>query len=430
MSDRKRVLVVGSGGREHALAWKLAQSPQVSRVYVAPGNAGTALADGCENVGISEVDNQALLKFAQLEEISLVVVGPEKCLYAGLVDELAAHNIQAFGPTRKQAQLEWSKAYAKEVLTALKIPTAKYKVTKGLTESLAAAAQCPWVKVVKLDGLAAGKGVYVVDSPEEVEFSLKKIAESEGEDFTVVLEERLEGEEVSLLCLVDGKTIAPLSPCQDHKRRFDGDQGPNTGGMGAYSPVPLYETCKERIEAEVLAPLRKALKDGSLSFKGVLFIGLMIAPDGTPNVLEFNTRFGDPECEAIMPLLQSDLYSLLTACCEGRLADQTLAWHPGASVTCVAVTEDYPGRSSSGEMITHSSLPEAVTLFHCGTKLVDGVVVTAGGRILAPTAVAADLTTARAQVYEALALIRFAGMSYRSDIASRQTDRSKLCPST
>lgn len=427
----KEVMVVGAGGREHALAWKLSQSAAISKVYVAPGNAGTDSAGGkIQNLAIKATDNKALVDFAVQNKIALVVVGPELCLINGLVDDLSASGISAFGPTKAQSKLEWSKAHSKNVLKNLNIPTARFVVTETVSQANALL-QNPdndWARVIKLDGLAAGKGVYVCDQKEQALLAISELAAAygDGDKLTLVLEEKLAGEEISLFCLCDGKTVMPLRALQDHKRRFDGDQGPNTGGMGAFTPVPVYKQYQDVIDAQVVKPLAQACSKGTLDFKGLLFIGILMQ-QGVPYVLEFNARFGDPECEAMMPLLSSDLYELLQSSAQGTLAQQPEpVWHDGVSVTFIAVNQEYPQKSSSGVPIQINPMPQGVTLFHCGTAVQDGQVVTSGGRILAPTAVAPTVEQACELALAALKQVTFEGMDYRTDIAR---GGSKLCPS-
>ncbi|MBX9940596.1 MAG: phosphoribosylamine--glycine ligase [Candidatus Obscuribacterales bacterium] len=455
--EKAKVLVLGSGGREHALAWKLAQSPQVTRVWVSPGNAGTAgIADinslaGTANIyssagtantyisagtadinNLSTTDNSSklanlqlqshdeIVAFAKANVIDLVVVGPEGYLRDGIVDSLNAAGILAFGPTAEESRLEWSKAHAKELMLKLSVPTAAFKVADSPEQAIDFLAKDERLRVVKYDGLAAGKGVYVVDSLAEAVEAVHEIKKGQ-KDFKVVLEEKLFGEELSLFCLCDGKKLLPLSVSQDHKRRFEGDIGPNTGGMGAYLPVAAYDqSLADIVEERIIARLEQGLRDGVYSFKGLLFIGLLLDAQKGVNVLEFNTRFGDPETEAVLPLLQEDLFTLLTACAEGRLVEcSPPQLSAKASVTIIAVTENYPAQSSRGVPIKIGTMPEGVTLFHCGTTIEDGNVVTNGGRILAPTAVAETVEEARSLALAALKEIEFAGLSYRTDIAKR-----------
>lgn len=424
-----KILVIGAGGREHAICWKLAQSPHAARIYCAPGNGGTAGEQKTENVDIPASDFAQLADFARLNQIDLVVVGPDNPLAEGIVDYLQERNLPVFGPTREQAKLEWSKAHAKQFLSQVGIPTARFAVCHSLEQAQKAVSQMPWARVVKVDGLALGKGVYVCDSEDEALGALSEIfsAKRFGQaGHAVVLEERLVGEEISLLAFCDGKTLQLMPPCQDHKRRFDGDYGPNTGGMGAYSPVPLYDQCHRSIASEILAPLQKALSSGTLSYKGVLYIGLMVTKESNsagldyqPYVLEFNARFGDPETQALLPRLHSDLLPVLWACTQGNLAQVDLRWSEEAACCVVAVCESYPESSSKGELITIGSLPPGTKLFQAGTAWKGGRLETAGGRILATTGLAANLEEAAARAYSGLQNISFAGMAYRTDIARR-----------
>lgn len=435
------MLVVGGGGREHALAWKLALSPRVKHVFVSPGNAGTAGAKSLSH-GAAAIENVALAgheeiaAFARSEKISLVVVGPEVYLKDGLVDRLKEQGTRVFGPSREESRLEWSKAHAKQLLASLSIPTARFLVAESGEEAIALIEKNDFARVIKLDGLAAGKGVYVTADRAEAKEAVQELASSQGlslsDPMKLVLEETLVGEEVSLFCLSDGKMLYSLAAGQDHKRRFEGDKGPNTGGMGAYTPVSLYEKLQASIHEQVVKPLSRALSAGIFNFQGLLFIGLLIDEKGTANVLEFNARFGDPETEAVMPLLDSDLYELLDACVEGRLAEcEPPRFKAGASVTVVAVNEEYPRTGSKDVPIEIGTMPEGVTLFHCGTAVKDGLVVTNGGRILAPTAVAPSLDEARQLALQALERISFSGLAFRRDIAgTAKTLGEKICQST
>lgn len=430
-----RVLVVGGGGREHALAWKLSQSPLVDRVFVCPGNAGTALEGGkISNVTLEAMGNNEICALAENDKIDLVVVGPEKYLMDGLVDALGVKNIKAFGPTRDESRLEWSKAYAKEKLSELKIPTADYRLCDSFESGLEEIKSWPFARVIKYDGLAAGKGVHVTDSVMESVQALQTVCTDFCEDgeFKVVLEELLSGEELSLFCLCDGKSVVTLSASQDHKRRFDGESGPNTGGMGAYSPVSLYDKHKDMIESQVVAPLGQAMSAGKFSFKGLLFIGLLIGKSASqpdvvkPYVLEFNARFGDPETEAIMPFLdsQSDLYQLLLDASCGQLSPKSAAaisWQSGVSLTTIVVHKGYPAEGSKDVEIKIGDMPEGVKLFHCGTYLVEDKVCTNGGRILAPVARGKSLEEARALCLQAIEKIEFEDMDYRKDIGAVQS---------
>ncbi|NXQ91419.1 PUR2 protein, partial [Nyctibius grandis] len=424
MADR--VLVIGSGGREHALAWKLAQSPHVKQVFVAPGNAGTADNGKISNSAVSVSNHAALAQFCRDQEIRLVVVGPEVPLAAGIVDDLTAAGVRCFGPTAKAAQLESSKSFTKAFLDRHEIPTARWK---SFTDSKAArsfinSANFPAL-VVKASGLAAGKGVIVASNKEEACKAVTEIMQDKtfgtaGE--TVVVEELLEGEEISCLCFTDGITVAPMPPAQDHKRLTDGDEGPNTGGMGAYSPAPqISKDLLQKVRDTVLQKTVDGMRNEGVPYFGVLYAGLMLTKDG-PKVLEFNCRFGDPECQVILPLLKSDLYEVMQAVINKRLSSSMPVWfEDSAAVTVVMASEGYPGTYPKGLEIT--GLPKAKQLglevFHAGTSLKDGKVVTSGGRVLTVTAIKEDLMTALQEANKGVAAIHFKGAIYRKDIGYR-----------
>ncbi len=429
VNTKLKVLVVGGGGREHAICWKLAQSPSVLQIYCAPGNGGTAQEAKTKNVEIAVMDFAGLGAFCKKESVDLVVVGPDDPLAAGLVDHLEAEGLRVFGPRKELAQLEASKAFAKHFMVEHKMPTARFIVAENHQDAVDAVQEHPWARVIKADGLALGKGVFVCDGEEQAIdavnaiFRERKFGDAGNR---VVLEERISGEEMSLLLFCDGKRFLPMPALQDHKRRFDGDLGPNTGGMGAYSPVELYRRCHQEIDEQVLEPLRKALKLPAFNYKGVLFIGLMVASRKVddrriyqPYVLEFNARFGDPETQAILPLMESDLLDVLLACTTGKLNEVELQWSSQASCCVVAAAESYPESSSRGEKITISTLPADATVFHAGTKIEDGKLVTNGGRILAVTAVAGTLDAAVSCAYCALHKVSFDSIAYRKDIAKR-----------
>ncbi len=433
MRKGKRILIVGSGGREHALAWALARSPEVERVYVAPGNAGTswpAALEGdprgprapADSIPIAAEDLEGLLAFARERSVDLTVVGPEAPLARGIVDAFRAAGMRIFGPTQAAARIEASKAFAKDLMRACGIPTADYAVFHDLRAARDYVRRRPGPHVVKASGLAGGKGTFVCATPEEAEEALRllmeeRIFEEAGE--TVVIEERLEGRELSLLAFVDGKTVRPLLPARDHKRLRDGDQGPNTGGMGAYAPVPDVTTDEvEEMRRTILQPAVEELARRGTPFVGVLYAGLMLTARG-PFVLEFNARFGDPEAQAILPLLESDLLEALEACLDGRLGDAPLRWRPGACVTVVLAAPGYPGPVPRGLPIAGLEEAEAmadVWVFHAGTARRDGQVVTAGGRVLAISARGPDLAAAAERAYAAVSRIRFEGMQFRRDI--------------
>ncbi len=422
------VLVVGGGGREHALCWKLAQSKHIERILCAPGNGGTAFAEKTKNFAIPVTDFPALVELAKKENVDLTVIGPDNPLAEGIVDAFESAGLRVFGPTKEQAKVEWSKAHCKKFLVEAGIPTARFEVCHSLEEGHRIIEKSPWAKVAKADGLALGKGVYVCDTDSEVSQALadmlgEKRFGKAGE--VVLLEEKLIGEELSLIMLCDGKTILPLAASQDHKRRFDDDRGPNTGGMGAYSPVKLYDQFEGEIEKLILAPLRKALKDGKLSFKGVLYAGILFAQreDGKviPMVLEFNARFGDPETQAILPRLESDLLPALWACTDGSLDKIALTWTKDASCCVVAVTKDYPEKSAKGDLITVGALGKNSVLFHAGTKNEGEKAYTAGGRVLCLTSLAPTIEAASQLAYNELPKLAFDNIDYRRDIARERS---------
>lgn len=418
-----KVLVVGNGGREHALSWKLLQSQQVEQVVCVPGNGGTATMKRCQNVSLAVDDFEGISRYAIANNISLVVVGPEVPLAKGIVDYLQAQGLLVFGPSRAGAEIEASKAWAKALMQEAGIPTAKAAV---FTEAIAAKS---YVKaqgapiVVKADGLAAGKGVTVATTVEQADNAIDAIFQgqfgSAGE--FVVIEECLIGQEVSVLALTDGLTIRPLLPAQDHKRIGEGDTGENTGGMGAYAPTPIATPeLMARVQTEVLEKAIAGLRSKNIDYRGVLYAGLMISPDGDLKVLEFNCRFGDPETQVILPLLATPLEELLLACVQQRLGDlPPIAWHKGASATVVAASGGYPGEYEKGKVITGIEKAEAAgaTVFHAGTKLnQQQQIVTDGGRVLNVTGMGENFEQAIAQAYAGIKAIQFDEMYYRRDI--------------
>ncbi len=424
-----RVLVVGGGGREHALAWKLRQSPRVTAVVVAPGNAGTALEPGIENVAIAADDIDGLLAFATSAGIDLTVIGPEGPLVKGIVDRFSAAGLRCFGPGAAAARLEGSKAYAKEFLTTNGIPTAAYALFT------ATSFDADWVRrqrlplVVKADGLAAGKGVVIAATHAEAiaaaEAMFAGTFGAAGRE--VVIEEFLSGEEASFIAIVDGLDILPLATSQDHKRLADGDRGPNTGGMGAYSPAPVVTPAiHERVMAEVMRPTVHALQARGIHYRGFLYAGLMIAADGTPNVLEFNCRFGDPETQPVLMRLESDLVELLEAALSGRLQGTPCRWDPRPAVGVVLAAHGYPETVRTGDPIhglaTAAALPGKV--FHAGTRQSDGQTLTSGGRVLCATALGDGIAAARDRAYALVAAVDFAGCQFRRDIAYRALARA------
>ncbi len=416
-----KVLVVGGGGREHALVWKLRQSPRVEKIYCAPGNAGIAREATC--VPIKAEDVGGLREFALREGIDLTVVGPEAPLVAGLADSFAEAGLRVFGPVRRAALLEGSKVFAKQFMARLGIPTARFAVFRDPEEAKAYIRRIDGPCVVKADGLAGGKGTIVAGDAPEALAAVHLIMEERvfGEaGAAVVVEERLEGEEVSVLAFTDGKSIVPMVPSQDHKRAYDGDQGPNTGGMGAYSPPPVYTPeVHSRVQAEILAPLVRGLQEEGISYQGVIYVGLMLTAKG-PYVLEFNCRFGDPEAQVVVPRLESDLLEVLLAVVEGRLGEVELRWDDRAAVCVVLASGGYPGPYETGKVITGlADVPPDVLIFHAGTAQVEGRIVTSGGRVLGVTGFGKTVREAVGRAYAGVEKISFEGMHYRRDIAHR-----------
>jgi phosphoribosylamine--glycine ligase len=425
-----KVLIIGSGGREHALAWKVAQSPRVTEIHVAPGNAGTALEPRVRNVEIAAEDVPGLVRHALAEKIDLTIVGPEGPLVLGVVDAFKSAGLRCFGPSRDAAQLEGSKAFTKDFLQRNGIPTAAYGTFTRETFDAA------WVRaqkaplVVKADGLAAGKGVVICATTDEaVETTLAMFDGRFGKaGDKVVIEEFLEGEEASFIAMVDGTHVLPLATSQDHKRLRDADEGPNTGGMGAYSPAPVVtQEIHDRAMREVMLPTVKALAAEGTPYVGFLYAGLMIDAQGTPKVLEFNCRFGDPETQPILARMRSDLTALCDAAIDGRLAQETVEWDPRAAVGVVLAAHGYPDTVRKGDVIhgldAAAKLPGKV--FHAGTALRDGKVVTAGGRVLCAVGLGDSVEAAQQQAYELTAAICWDGMQYRRDIGYRAVERER-----
>ena len=419
------VLVIGNGGREHALAWKLKQSSRAERVFVAPGNAGTAL--DAENVDISPTDFHRLVKFAQQNNVGLTVVGPELPLVKGIVDAMTDPKLRVFGPRKAAAELEGSKVYCKNLLRHADVPTAEYQVFRNADRATTYLTDREDVPVVvKADGLASGKGVFVCATRAEAIEAVKRIGrlkEFGDAGNQIVIEERLDGQEASVLAITDGRTILTLPAAQDHKRAYDNDTGPNTGGMGAYCPAPIVdEELLHLIEEQVLVPTVHTMKRGRRPFKGVLYAGMMITNQG-PKVLEYNVRFGDPECQPILMRLQSDLLDLLEAAVDGRLSElEPLKWDPRPAVSVVMASEGYPGNYERGLPIRGleeaAAIPD-VKVFHSGTATVDGQVVTNGGRVLAVTALGSTIPAAKLQAYTAVKCIRWKGAWCRKDISDK-----------
>jgi phosphoribosylamine---glycine ligase len=427
-----RVLVIGGGGREHALAWRLRQSPAVEQLYAAPGNPGIAAAAACVPIAADAVPD--LAAFAARERIDLTVVGPEQPLALGLVDHFTERGLPVFGPTRAAARLESSKAFAKTLFARYGIPTPRFATFEDAPKARAYVRELGGRAVVKADGLAAGKGAVVCDTPEAAERALDDMLERRvfgSAGARVVVEEYLEGEEVSYFALTDGERICPLGEAQDHKAVFDGDRGPNTGGMGAYSPAPVVDTGLAReIVDRIIRPTVRAMAAEGCPYRGVLYAGLMLTREG-PQVLEFNARFGDPEAQVLMPRLAGDLLPLCRAAAEGSSLPEAVQWRPEAAVCVVLASGGYPGTYETGHPITGLQAAAArpgVTVFHAGTVLRDGQVVTAGGRVLGVTALGADIPAAIAAAYRAVADIQFAGMHFRRDIGGRALARVRATP--
>ena len=425
-----KVLVIGSGGREHALAWKLAQSPRVEEVLVAPGNAGTATEAGCRNVDVRATDIDGLLNLAETEGVGLTVVGPEAPLVLGVVDRFRDAGQPIFGPTAAAAQLEGSKAYAKDFLARHRIPTAYYAVFEDASLALQHVRDHGAPIVIKADGLAAGKGVVVAMTVEEAEAAITDMLEGNafGEaGARVVIEEFLDGEEASFISLVDGATALPMATSQDHKRVGDGDTGPNTGGMGAYSPAPVVTPeVHARIMREVVEPTVRGMAADGVPFTGFLYAGLMISADGAPKVIEFNVRFGDPETQPVMLRLRSDLLDLVEAAVEGRLDQVQAEWDPRPSLGVVMAAENYPGTPRTGDVIAGLATDPGADakVFHAGTTMKNGQVVTAGGRVLCACALGSDIADAQRRAYAAADNIHWDGAFYRSDIGWRALQRA------
>ena len=417
------ILIIGGGGREHALSWKLADSIDEGYIYAIPGNPGMA-----ETTDVSMDDNAAIIDFAKGAKIDLVVVGPEAPLMNGLVDDLTAAGIRAFGPTSAAAQIEGSKSFAKDLMKKYGIPTARYEVFTEAEPARAYVRTMGAPIVIKADGLAAGKGVVVAMTEREALEAIDRIMEDGSfgaAGSSVVIEEFMEGEEASLLAFTDGTVIRPMISAQDHKRAFDGDKGPNTGGMGTYAPAPVMtEAMTARAVEEILKPTIAAMAKEGRPYRGCLYAGLMITAEG-PKVVEFNARFGDPETQVVLPLLDGNLYEIMCACCEGRLAEVPIAWKKGAAVCVVLAAGGYPGAYEKGREIHGIADAEdaGALVFHAGTAERDGNIVTNGGRVLGVVGRGADIPAAVRAAYNAVEKISFDGMSYRKDIAHRALRR-------
>ena len=425
-----KVLMIGGGGREHALAWKLAQSSLVSQVFVAPGNAGTAGEDKLTNVAIEATDIAALVAFARDEAVALTVVGPEAPLVEGVVDRFQASGLTIFGPTQAAAQLEGSKSFTKDFLARHAIPSAAYQTFTAVEPALAYLAEVGAPIVIKADGLAAGKGVIVAMDQAEAEAAIRDMLEANAfgdAGARVVIEEFLEGEEASFIVMVDGENVVPMATSQDHKRAYDGDNGPNTGGMGAYSPAPVVTPeVDERIMQQVILPTVKGMAAEGHAYSGFLYAGLMIDAQGNPKVIEYNCRFGDPETQPIMMRLTSDLAALCLAGAEGRLDGQRCEWDPRAAVGVVLAAGGYPGSYRKGDVIQGIANAErhGCKVFHAGTRHNDqGDVLTAGGRVLCVTALGERVSQAQQAAYKGVDEIHWEGVICRRDIAHRAIAR-------
>ena len=424
-----KILLIGGGGREHALAWKLAQSPKVESILAAPGNPGIAELPKCECVALNLDDLEKVADFAEDNGIDLTVVGPEATLVAGIADVFKRRGLPVFGPSKAAAQLEGSKAFSKELMAKYDIPTAFFKVCEDIETAKAYVEEKGAPIVVKADGLAAGKGVVVAMTKEE---ALAAIDDMMGDQIfgnagaRVVLEEFMEGEEASLLAFTDGKTVVPMIAAQDHKRIFDNDEGPNTGGMGTYAPAPVMtDVLRLKATERVLKPVVAAMAEEGTPYQGCLYAGLMINGDSV-KVVEFNCRFGDPETQVILPLLDGDLADIMLACATGTLDEVEVAWHDKAAVCVVMASGGYPGKYENGKEIiglAEANADEATVVFHAGTKAVDGKIVTAGGRVLGVTSVDKNIRDARDRAYAAVEKVKFDQVFYRKDIAWRALKR-------
>nr|ELR5228757.1 phosphoribosylamine--glycine ligase [Providencia rettgeri] len=425
------ILIIGGGGREHALAWKAAQSPLADKVYVAPGNAGTALEPAIENVNISATDIDGLLQFAKDNQIDLTIVGPEAPLVIGVVDTFTQAGLTIFGPTQGAAQLEGSKAFTKDFLARHHIPTAAYENFTEIEPALAYLDKVGAPIVIKADGLAAGKGVIVAMTLQEAKDAVHDMLAGNAfgdAGHRIVIEEFLDGEEASFIVMVDGENVIPMATSQDHKRVGDGDTGPNTGGMGAYSPAPVVtDQVHQRVMEQVIYPTVKGMDKEGNRYQGFLYAGLMIDKAGNPKVIEFNCRFGDPETQPIMMRLQSDLVALCLAGAKGELAGKDSLWDERPALGVVIAAGGYPGDYRNGDIISGFPTSEAADskVFHAGTRMKEGEVVTAGGRVLCVTALGDDIEKAQTKAYETAKNIHWNDSFYRSDIGYRAIARIK-----
>ncbi|MBL6691214.1 MAG: phosphoribosylamine--glycine ligase [Pseudomonadales bacterium] len=421
------LLVIGSGGREHALAWKLAASDRVARVYVAPGNAGTALEEKLENVDISPMDFDALVAFCRDNQVDFTVVGPEDPLVAGIVDRFTEEGLRCFGPTAAAAQLEGSKSFTKAFLERHGIPTAGFAVFDDIQKATAHVKTLTPPIVIKADGLAAGKGVVLADSTEEAIETLQQMLTGEvlaGAGSSIVIEDFLVGEEASFIVIADGENYLSFATSQDHKAAYDGDEGPNTGGMGAYSPAPVVsDEIHQNILEKVIEPALDGMRSEGNAYTGFLYAGLMIDPAGEPSVIEFNCRFGDPETQPVMSRLESDLATLIEAALDGRLSEMDIQFDAGSALTVVMASGGYPGAYEKGRKISGLDQVSGAKVFHAGTSLSGNDVLTSGGRVLGVTALGNSVTEAHRLAYEAVSEISFDAAEYRTDIGYRAIAR-------
>ena len=425
-----KVLVVGSGGREHALVWKIAQSPMVKKVYCTPGNPG--ISEIAECVDIDAENIEGLYNFALKKKIDLTVVGPEDVLVAGIVDRFKDGHLNIFGPNKRASVIEGSKVYAKTIMKKYGIPTADFKVFDDLKYAKKHISTCDFPLVIKADGLAKGKGVFVCKTLKEADRHIDDIMKEKIFGYAgerIVIEEFLSGEEVSILAITDGKTIVPLSSVQDHKAVYEGDKGPNTGGMGAYSPVPFVtDDLQSSIEENILVPIVHALKKENRPYKGVIYAGLMITNAG-PKVLEFNARFGDPETQVLLMRMKSDLVPLLLSTVKNNIEEVEIEWHDGVSVCVIMASKGYPDKYEKGLPVFGLEAVKSVNnvqVFHAGTAIKDGKVVTNGGRVLGVTILERDLEKAQKNVYEAIKKLSFDGAYYRKDIGTKAINKKNL----
>jgi phosphoribosylamine--glycine ligase len=430
-----KVLVIGSGGREHAIAWKLAQSAKVTEILVAPGNAGTATETKTRNVAIAVTDYSALIELARREQVALTIVGPEIPLVGGIVDRFEAAGLKCFGPRAAGAQLEGSKAFTKDFLTRHRIPTAAYRTFTDFTTAVDYVRARPAPIVIKADGLAAGKGVIIAASHAEAEQTLDRVlrqGQFGSAGAKVVIEDFLQGEEASFIGVVDGTRVVPLASSQDHKTRDDGDRGPNTGGMGAYSPAPVVTSAvHERVMRDIMLPTVRGLAADGIYYRGFLYAGLMIDAAGRPRVIEFNCRLGDPETQPILFRLRSDLLAVCLQCFDGTLGDSALEWDSRATVGVVMASRGYPDAYDKGKPINglERAMGGDIKVFHAGTRLdADGRVVTDGGRVLCVVGAGTSVRAARDAAYSGVRAITWDGAFYRTDIGHRAVEREETAP--